>query len=168
MVDFHISAMTLAMVILGGAGSVPGAILGAVLIAGYDRVLIPRLGELLAMLQPFSVQVGSAPQHTRAELSQLWAGTLCQACCGGRGEDLQKSENKMAAPSVRAGCGFERVMGFEPTDACLGSKCLTTWLHPRCGGIITGVHSNGKRPRSDLTVIIEAVMDTTAKPSTAR
>lgn len=25
----------------------------------------------------------------------------------------------------------ERVMGFEPTRACLGSKCLTTWLHPR-------------------------------------
>lgn len=48
LVDFHISAMVLAMVILGGAGSVPGAILGAITIAGFDRLIIPRLGELLA------------------------------------------------------------------------------------------------------------------------
>lgn len=48
---FHVSTMVLAMVILGGAGSVPGAILGAVIIAGYDRLAIPRLGELMAQFQ---------------------------------------------------------------------------------------------------------------------
>ncbi len=46
---FHVSAMLLAMVILGGAGSVTGAILGTVLIYSYDKVLI---GQLFALLSP--------------------------------------------------------------------------------------------------------------------
>ncbi len=45
--DFRISAMVLAMVVIGGAGSVPGAILGALLIAGLDQLLIPLLGAWL-------------------------------------------------------------------------------------------------------------------------
>ena len=36
--------MVLAMVVIGGAGRVPGAIIGAVVIAGYDLLLIPQLG----------------------------------------------------------------------------------------------------------------------------
>jgi len=50
MSGFHISAMLLAMVILGGAGGVPGVIMGALLVAGYDRVLIPWLGDQLAQI----------------------------------------------------------------------------------------------------------------------
>lgn len=50
MVAFHVSAMILAMTILGGNGSVAGAVLGALLIGGYDRVVIPRLGPVLAQL----------------------------------------------------------------------------------------------------------------------
>jgi len=53
--------MTLAMVILGGAGSVPGGVLGAVVIAGYDRLAIPWLGGLLAQIQPAGLRFGSAP-----------------------------------------------------------------------------------------------------------
>jgi branched-chain amino acid transport system permease protein len=50
--DFPTSALVLGMVILGGAGSVPGAILGGLLLAGYGRIIIPRLAEVLAQLQP--------------------------------------------------------------------------------------------------------------------
>jgi branched-chain amino acid transport system permease protein len=61
LVDFRILAMLLAMVILGGAGSVPGAILGALIIAGYDRIAIPRLGELMEYFQPVNLSFGLAP-----------------------------------------------------------------------------------------------------------
>jgi branched-chain amino acid transport system permease protein len=42
--DFTVSAMVLAMVIIGGTGSVRGAILGALLVAGYNQFAISRLG----------------------------------------------------------------------------------------------------------------------------
>jgi branched-chain amino acid transport system permease protein len=42
--DFRLSAMALAMVVIGGAGSLPGAILGAFVIAGLDQIVIPRVG----------------------------------------------------------------------------------------------------------------------------
>jgi len=42
--DFTITAMVLAMVIIGGTGSVRGAILGALLVAGYNQFAISRLG----------------------------------------------------------------------------------------------------------------------------
>jgi branched-chain amino acid transport system permease protein len=59
-VDFRISAMALAMVILGGAGSVPGAVVGTVLLASYDQVFIPALGTLLAQWHMGDVRFGSA------------------------------------------------------------------------------------------------------------
>ena len=49
--DFRVSAMVLAMVVIGGAGSVPGAIIGAVVIAGYDLLLIPQLGVWIDQLR---------------------------------------------------------------------------------------------------------------------
>jgi branched-chain amino acid transport system permease protein len=61
MVSFHITTMTLTMVILGGAGSVPGVILGAILVIGYDKLFIPRLAAWLAQFQPGSVRIGSVP-----------------------------------------------------------------------------------------------------------
>jgi branched-chain amino acid transport system permease protein len=45
--DFRISAMVLAMVVIGGAGSVPGAILGALLIGAIDQLVIPLAGAWL-------------------------------------------------------------------------------------------------------------------------
>lgn len=59
-VDFRISAMTLAMVILGGAGSVPGAVLGTVLLASYDQIIIPALGAFLAQFQAGDGHFGTA------------------------------------------------------------------------------------------------------------
>src|SRR5262249_37135291 len=47
-------AMLLAMVVIGGAGSVPGAIVGAVVIAAYDQLLIPQLGVWLDRLRQAS------------------------------------------------------------------------------------------------------------------
>lgn len=29
------------------------------------------------------------------------------------------------------------VVGFEPTMRCTKNRCLTTWLHPNCGGVFT-------------------------------
>jgi len=42
--DYTVSAMVLAMVIIGGTGSVRGAIVGALIIAGYNQFAISRLG----------------------------------------------------------------------------------------------------------------------------
>ena len=58
---FHVSALLLAMVILGGAGSVAGAILGTVLIYSYDKVLVPQLFALLSLLWPHGVYIGQVP-----------------------------------------------------------------------------------------------------------
>lgn len=56
--DFRISAMILAMVILGGAGNVSGSIIGAVTIVGYSQLLIPRLTDLLAQLHVNFISLG--------------------------------------------------------------------------------------------------------------
>ncbi|MFL5802037.1 MAG: ABC transporter permease [Roseiflexaceae bacterium] len=62
--DFTVSAMVLAMVIIGGAGSVRGAIIGALIIAGYNQFGVSRLGAWLA-------QAGQA--------SGAWFGPLVAA-----------------------------------------------------------------------------------------
>jgi branched-chain amino acid transport system permease protein len=59
--SFHISAMALTMVILGGAGNVSGAILGALTIVLYDKVIVGRLADLLALVWPAGLAIGSAP-----------------------------------------------------------------------------------------------------------
>jgi branched-chain amino acid transport system permease protein len=59
--SFHISSMILAMVILGGAGDVSGAILGAVAIVLYDKVFVPQLADWLALIWPTGLAIGSAP-----------------------------------------------------------------------------------------------------------
>jgi branched-chain amino acid transport system permease protein len=48
--DFPLSSQALAMVIVGGAGSVPGTIFGAFIVAGYDRIAIPALTGALGWL----------------------------------------------------------------------------------------------------------------------
>jgi branched-chain amino acid transport system permease protein len=58
---FYVSAVLLAMVILGGPGSVSGVILGVALIYAYDRVLIPQLSAFVAMYWPQNTYIGSVP-----------------------------------------------------------------------------------------------------------
>ncbi|HWQ12642.1 MAG TPA: hypothetical protein VNL77_07580, partial [Roseiflexaceae bacterium] len=45
--ELRVSAMVLAMVVIGGAGSVPGAILGALVVASFDQLAVPLLGAWL-------------------------------------------------------------------------------------------------------------------------
>jgi branched-chain amino acid transport system permease protein len=59
--SFHISSMVLAMVILGGAGDVSGAILGAVAIVLYDKVFVPQLATWVSLIWPAGLAIGSAP-----------------------------------------------------------------------------------------------------------
>jgi branched-chain amino acid transport system permease protein len=61
MVAFHVSALALAMVILGGAGSVPGAVLGAMLIIGYDQIIIPQFAAFVSQFWPSNSFIGSVP-----------------------------------------------------------------------------------------------------------
>ncbi len=58
---FHVTAMMLAMVILGGAGSVSGVIIGTTLLYSYDKVIVPQLAALLALLWPQGVYIGMVP-----------------------------------------------------------------------------------------------------------
>jgi branched-chain amino acid transport system permease protein len=45
--EFRVSAMVLAMVVVGGTGRVGGAVLGALLIGAYDQIVLPQLGDWL-------------------------------------------------------------------------------------------------------------------------
>lgn len=58
---FHVSSMMLAMVILGGAGSVSGALLGTIVIYSYDKVLVGQLATLLAHFWPKDTFIGMVP-----------------------------------------------------------------------------------------------------------
>ncbi len=73
MIDFRLSAMILAMLILGGTGSITGAIVGAIVIAAYDRLVIPQLGDWLAHLQQAGHLGGAAAFDVRS-LSYLTFG----------------------------------------------------------------------------------------------
>lgn len=59
--SFYVSSLTLTMVILGGAGSVPGILLGATAIILYDKVLVPQLAEWIAQVWPRNLAIGSVP-----------------------------------------------------------------------------------------------------------
>ncbi|HZY42792.1 MAG TPA: ABC transporter permease, partial [Anaerolineae bacterium] len=62
MAAFHVTALVLTMVVLGGAGSVPGVILGAMLIISYDQIILPRLAALIASLAPpDAAYIGAVP-----------------------------------------------------------------------------------------------------------
>ncbi len=59
--SFHWTAMLLAMVVLGGAGSVSGVVLGAILIIGYDKFFIPYFSALISLVWPKNFFIGSVP-----------------------------------------------------------------------------------------------------------
>jgi branched-chain amino acid transport system permease protein len=58
---FHVSSMILTMVILGGAGNVTGAFIGALAIILYDKSIIPQLADWLALIWPKNAFIGSVP-----------------------------------------------------------------------------------------------------------
>jgi branched-chain amino acid transport system permease protein len=62
MAAFHVTTLTLTMVILGGAGSVPGVIIGAMVIISYDQIVVPQIATFLASLMPPDASyIGSVP-----------------------------------------------------------------------------------------------------------
>ncbi|MBI5961871.1 MAG: hypothetical protein HY863_00215 [Chloroflexi bacterium] len=58
---FHVSSMILTMVILGGAGNVTGAFIGALAIILYDKSIIPQLADWLALIWPKNAFIGAVP-----------------------------------------------------------------------------------------------------------
>ena len=58
---FDVSSLILAMVILGGAGSVGGAVLGTALVYFYDKIFVPQVFGWLALLWPQGVFIGMVP-----------------------------------------------------------------------------------------------------------
>jgi branched-chain amino acid transport system permease protein len=91
---FNISTLTLTMVILGGAGSVPGAFLGAVAIIGYDKVLVPQLAALLAVFWPTGAYIGMVPDLRGTSFFNfglaLYLTVLLRARWTGRGDLWQR------------------------------------------------------------------------------
>jgi branched-chain amino acid transport system permease protein len=65
--SFHISSMVLAMVILGGAGDVSGAILGAAILVLYDKVIVSQIATWVALFWPKGWYIGAtgAPPDIR-------------------------------------------------------------------------------------------------------
>lgn len=59
--SFYVSSLTLTMVILGGAGSVPGILIGATAIILCDKILVPQLAEWIALVWPANLAIGSVP-----------------------------------------------------------------------------------------------------------
>jgi branched-chain amino acid transport system permease protein len=56
---FHVSSMILTMVILGGAGSISGVLIGGLTIVLYDKIFVPQVANWVALIWP--VAIGSAP-----------------------------------------------------------------------------------------------------------
>jgi branched-subunit amino acid ABC-type transport system permease component len=65
--SFHISSLILTMVILGGAGNVTGAIVGAAVIILYDKVIVNKLADVVALIWPHGLNIGAtgAPPDIR-------------------------------------------------------------------------------------------------------
>lgn len=61
MFAFHITTLTLTMVILGGAGSVMGAIIGAVTIVLFDKAIVPQVADWVALIWPKNLFIGPVP-----------------------------------------------------------------------------------------------------------
>jgi branched-chain amino acid transport system permease protein len=61
MLAFHITTFALTMVILGGAGSISGPIIGAATIILLDKVFVPQLANWIALIWPKNFFIGAAP-----------------------------------------------------------------------------------------------------------
>jgi hypothetical protein len=77
-------------------------------------------------------------------------------CLFGLGEKQKLPPNRGSLLQPTVGYLFrltsERVVGFEPTTTCLGSRCATTAPHPLTGQIIA--HSPFQRKSAHLTFAV--------------
>ena len=55
--EFNTSIITLCCLILGGLGGIRGTLLGVVILQGLDAILIPRIDELIAVVNPNSPEL---------------------------------------------------------------------------------------------------------------
>jgi branched-chain amino acid transport system permease protein len=61
--DFQVSIMALSMVIVGGLGSIPGAILGAILMVGINSVILAKVADFVSSTTDSSSNVFLAPAN---------------------------------------------------------------------------------------------------------
>ncbi len=59
--DFQMSVMALSMVIVGGLGSIPGAILGAIIMVGINSIVLAKLADWLSNMSSGSSNVLLSP-----------------------------------------------------------------------------------------------------------
>ncbi len=59
--DFQLSVVVLCIVIVGGLGSIPGVLLGAVIMIGFNSIVLTKLTDLLARHGATSANVLAAP-----------------------------------------------------------------------------------------------------------
>ncbi len=103
MVAFNITTMALTIVILGGAGSVSGVILGAILVIGYDKLFIPRLAAFLAQFQPGGTRIGSVPDVRGTSFFNYGLALYLTVLWRGRRKDESGTESKTdSKPSALA------------------------------------------------------------------
>ncbi len=98
--SFHISTLTLTMVILGGAGSVTGAVLGAMLIVGYDKVIVPGLADLVAQFWPRNAFIGSVPDIRGASYFNFGIALYLTVLLRARQRKPPAAEEPAAAPVI--------------------------------------------------------------------
>jgi branched-chain amino acid transport system permease protein len=61
--DFQVSIMALSMVIVGGLGSIPGAILGALIMVGINSILLAKIADWLSNVTAQSSNVLASPAN---------------------------------------------------------------------------------------------------------
>jgi branched-chain amino acid transport system permease protein len=59
--SFYTTSLVLTMVILGGAGSITGVMIGAATIVLYDKVFVSKLADLVALVWPKNLFIGPVP-----------------------------------------------------------------------------------------------------------
>ncbi len=57
--SFQTTSLILTMVILGGAGNVPGLLIGAAAIVLYDKVFVTKVADLVALIWPHNLSIGN-------------------------------------------------------------------------------------------------------------
>jgi branched-chain amino acid transport system permease protein len=61
--DFQVSIMALSMVIVGGLGSIPGAVVGAILMMGINSIVLAKLADIAASASSSTSQVFLVPSN---------------------------------------------------------------------------------------------------------
>lgn len=94
MLAFHITTLVLTMVILGGAGSATGVILGAAAIIFYDKIFVSKVADLLALIWPKNLFIGSVPDIRGANFFNFGIALYLTVLLRARRKNKEKSSNE--------------------------------------------------------------------------